>query len=77
MSDERRAVYYPVCGDWSCDDEEDWEWANADYESPEFMAAVKREHRIVYYHQPRDKWRDRLWEIRKERNRGEALWAGK
>jgi hypothetical protein len=72
----RRVIAYPTCGDWSCDDDYDWE-AVGDGDSPEFYGAVKREEQIVRYHEPRDGWRRRLQEERDKRNGGDPLWFGK
>jgi len=67
-------ISYPVCSDWTCDDEEDWETVGP---GDEDYAAVKRERDIVYYHEPRDKWRERLYEERDRLSGGDPLWCGK
>lgn len=69
------SIHFPECGDWTCDDfEYDWDFvgrANEDY------AAVKREHDIAYYHEPRDDWRRRLQAERDRLSGGDPLWWGK
>jgi hypothetical protein len=66
-------VDYPRCGDWTCEDYEDWDAVGPD--EPERYRAVKREHQIVHYHQPRSDWLRRLQAERDERNDGEPLWV--
>jgi len=65
---------YPTCSDWTCDDDYDWESIGPDDEN---YAAVRREYDIVYYHQPREGWLDRLYEERRKRAGGDPLWWGR
>ena len=67
-------ISYPVCSDWTCDDDEDWETVGPT--DPDYPA-VKREQAIVYYHQPRDEWRERLQRERDEHSGGDPLWVGR
>jgi len=67
-------IDYPVCTDWTCDDEYDWESIGPDDEN---YAAVRREHDIVHYHQPREGWLDRLQAERAKRSGGDPLWWGR
>lgn len=67
-----RPISYPVCGDWACDDEEDWGTATPG--DPEYRGA-KRERQIALYHEPRSEWRERLWAERLRRNAGPPLWV--
>lgn len=67
-------IYYPICGDWSCDDEYDWEFICPNDED---YAAVKREYTIVTYHEPREDWRRRLEDERDRLSGGDPLWWGK
>lgn len=67
-------IYYPICGDWTCDDY-DYDWEDIDSgDDPERYRAVKREHQIVTYHQPQAMWRSRLQDERDKRNHGDPLW---
>jgi hypothetical protein len=68
-----RIVDFPMCGDWSCDD--DYDWSAVGPTDPAY-SAVKREEQLVRYHQPRSDWRRRLQQERDERNGGEPLWVG-
>jgi len=77
MSEERYVVYYPVCGEWTCDDF-DYDWETVDKETvPEVYRAARREEQIARYHQPRADWRRRLQQERDEKNNGDPLWVGK
>lgn len=67
-------VFYPTCSDWTCDDDEDWEWIGPEDED---YSAVRREEQIARYHQPRDKWPERLHEERARLSGGDPLWWGK
>jgi hypothetical protein len=67
----KRHVDFPVCGDWSCDDEEDWDVAAPG--DPEYPGA-KREEQLARYHQPRSEWRERLQAERDRRSGGRPLW---
>lgn len=69
-----RPISYPECGDWTCDYDEDWSIVAA---GDEDYAAVKREQEIVYYHEPRTEWRERLEEERTRLSGGDPLWWGK
>lgn len=67
-------VSYPECSDWTCDDDEDWSSVGPNDED---YAAVKREREIVYYHEPRDEWRERITQERDRISGGDPLWWGK
>lgn len=64
---------YPECADWTCDDDEDWTVIGPDDED---YPAVKREHEIVYHHEPRSEWRQRLQAERDRLSGGDPLWWG-
>ena len=65
---------YPECGDWACDDDEDWDSIGPD--SADYPA-VRREHDIAYYHEPRNDWAERLQAERDRLAGGDPLWWGK
>jgi hypothetical protein len=68
-------ISFPSCAAWSCDDDEDWtESVGPDDED---YAAVRREHDIAYYHEPRTEWRERLQQERDRLAGGDPLWWGK
>lgn len=73
----QRVIFYPVCGNWDCDDGYDWESIGPDDYAQERYRAIKCEERIVLYHQPRDDWARRLQEERNKLNNGDPLWFGK
>lgn len=77
-SPDGEIVSYPMCGRWDCDHDEDWERVSASTPGygPDFVASVKRERRIVEYHEPRSEWPERLQAERDKRNYGEPLWWG-
>jgi hypothetical protein len=65
-------IYYPLCGDWDCEDDDyDWDTVGPDEEN---YSAIKREHQIVTYHQPETERMSRLHAERVERNHGDPLW---
>jgi len=65
-------IYYPVCGDWDCDDfDYDWETIGPEDEG---YSAVKREYQITSYHEPATERMTRLYEERNKRNHGDPLW---
>jgi len=64
-------VSYPTCGRWDCDDDYDWESIGPD--DPDY-AAVKREHKIANYHEPREDWWRKLQAERDRLNGGHPLW---
>ena len=68
-----RAIDYPLCGDWTCEDELDWGVVSPS--DPIRYRAVKREAQLVYYHQPRKDWRRRLQQERNQTGAGEPLWS--
>ena len=68
------SIWYPVCGDWSCDDDEDWQIV---WNREEDYAAIKRESEIAHFHEPRNQWQDRLEEVRRELSGGDPLWWGR
>ena len=73
-----QVIDYPRCGEWTCDDY-DYDWDSVRPDDPydgEDYAAIKREHQIVTYHQPRTDWRRRL-EQEREKSGGDPLWWGK
>lgn len=65
---------YPSCGDWTCDDEDDWDSVGPDNED---YAAVRREHDIALYHHPREGWERRIYDERDRLSGGDPLWWGK
>jgi hypothetical protein len=67
-------LVYPVCGDWTCNDDEDWEVVGPDDED---YPAVKREDRIARYHEPRDEWPAALRTERARLTAGDPLWWGR
>lgn len=70
----RPVIDYPSCSDWTCDDDEDWDAVGPEDED---YPAIRREHDIVYYHEPRTDWRRRLQEERDRLSGGDPLWWGK
>lgn len=65
-------IDYPRCGEWVCTDYEDWDAVGPNDEK---YSAVKREYKIVHYHQPRENWLKRLQDERAKRNNGLPLWS--
>ena len=75
MKPSGQRIYYPICGDWDCEDD-DYDWETIGPDEPKRYSAVKREHQIVTYHKPEAEWRSRLQEERDKRNHGDPLWTG-
>jgi hypothetical protein len=69
-----RALSYPACGDWWCDDQADWQSADP-LEEPEVYRWVAVEQDIV--DDPRPDWQMKreLLAMRREETNGDPLWC--